>query len=698
MTKRWLHRFAVALATLFVLVGAVGAPVTAVVRADPLRYDWLVPVPFGDPLYEPILLYRDAHEFALNQVPWGRNVAVFSFMENGVLKYIVVGSVPKGATPNTYTWIDIFRYDNRTRQWKVESSKRYAANRPPGFGNLTSLDGLHAEWLAYLYLNDKDLADTVDEGLSERIPCEDAPNVCRSHLDPDMSFSEEQIGRWFPNLYDQSQPAAFRTPMKYLDPGGARSDSELKTRLAGLYHTWVKHDRNYAKAARAMEAARVGRAKSGTANGALTQALSGTTDLGGIDFSTLELRYVAAPGTGTRFAFDAAPAKTPPTAADRDRQLDEGRRAALLASDAFWVWLSLPTDTNWVNLNPNQPDQIIEKRLGTTEAGKIMLEADLRMKKTVAADVHPDKPAGKKYWAAWDALHQRYGDQPCLTVRLWIVPQPASVREDNGGLYILDAPLTVNVERVFLESGTPAVNGAACPAKNDAAGTFVEGIYRSHVLPSLIKAVNTAPEYADLRRIYLARVAAEWYRATSDTGPAADLIDSGDVSAWPLSEQWRPRTTFDDYVRSFHNGEYNFQREVRKGQTIWTYTYRYGGVDFGTVELAAVDEQTFQQQRPGAADAVAQSFTSAAADRSGRTWLGVSAAEEPSEPAAPTATTASAASATPPAVAAPPAARHEGWHIPDLPKEVWWMITGGLLVILYRIRRAIRRRRVPTGE
>lgn len=61
-------------------------------------------------------------------------------------------------------------------------------------------------------------------------------------------------------------------------------------------------------------------------------------------------------------------------------------------SDAFFVWLLHPPESFWVNLSPTEEDRVIEHSLGRTDVGKVMLEADLLLKKTAARLLHPDHP------------------------------------------------------------------------------------------------------------------------------------------------------------------------------------------------------------------------------------------------------------------------------------------------------------------
>ena len=68
------------------------------------------------------------------------------------------------------------------------------------------------------------------------------------------------------------------------------------------------------------------------------------------------------------------------------------------ARDAFFVWLTHPPDSFWVNLAPTESDRVIDSELGRTEVGKTMLDADLLLKRTAAKLLHPDHEVGAKFW------------------------------------------------------------------------------------------------------------------------------------------------------------------------------------------------------------------------------------------------------------------------------------------------------------
>ncbi|MDD5348175.1 MAG: hypothetical protein PHT59_06150, partial [Candidatus Omnitrophica bacterium] len=72
--------------------------------------------------------------------------------------------------------------------------------------------------------------------------------------------------------------------------------------------------------------------------------------------------------------------------------------------DYFQVGLRLPNSVFWVNLRPDSPHDIINPALEKTDVGKVLLEADLQLKKDVARYTSPETGMGRKYW---DKLYAR---------------------------------------------------------------------------------------------------------------------------------------------------------------------------------------------------------------------------------------------------------------------------------------------------
>ncbi|MEQ7124296.1 hypothetical protein ABN034_07195 [Actinopolymorpha sp. B11F2] len=340
---------------------------------------------------------------------------------------------------------------------------------------------------------------------------------------------------------------------------------------------------------------------------------------GGIDFSTLELRYLALDrkngAVGIDYAFRVRPGSG-------GAGLGDGLENAAQASDAFFVWLALPRTAFWVNLKPNEPDKIMDSELARTKVGQVMLEADLTLKKQASWALHPKRSLGARFW--------REAGRDCFPgTRLWITPDIAQVYEKGNKFYILDAPLDVKVEQWDYQprAGDPQLQGGstACPGMSEAEKRRVFDVYARVVLPHLKKKVNTAPEFAALRRIYLSRVAAEWYRERATDGDTsfAGLVDSGTIDRWADAGRWRPEQTFKRYVTSFTKGEYRATEKWTEGNVEKTWTLQVGGVDFALVPSRSVGSRAFQDRWPGLGALARQGVTGGAVDKSnGNRWMG----------------------------------------------------------------------------
>lgn len=316
---------------------------------------------------------------------------------------------------------------------------------------------------------------------------------------------------------------------------------------------------------------------------------------GGIDFTTLELQYVGNPqkGKGIDYSFQADYVPDP------DANPGYGGQEKLqLASDSFFTWLALTPDKFWVNLNPDQPDTIMDSKFAATDAGRVLLEADLAMKYDFAEAINPEKREEAQLY--WDTAPRRDGI-PCFpTVRFWIEPKPAKVREQNGGIYILDAPLHVDAE--WLETDWQAPGARDCDLTEPEKRLSEESV-RRWIMPEVEKRVNSNPEYADLRRVYASRVAAEWVRQ-QDAKKATDfreIINSNDVSRWPLrgeNADWSKHEVWQQYMTTLREGIEWFELEY--GGKV--YNQGAGGVDFSKAPKRNVTKVEFDTQHPRTAE------------------------------------------------------------------------------------------------
>lgn len=349
---------------------------------------------------------------------------------------------------------------------------------------------------------------------------------------------------------------------------------------------------------------------------------------GGIDFSTMELRYLSDSPDGVQYAFEA------------DDNLDEeenpsfgGLENAELTSDALFTWLALPVQSFWVNLNPDQPDKIVDPQLAKTDAGRVLLQADLRMKRTMAKTMVPDNPVGNRFW---DSLKHVNGAPCWLSYRVWAEAAPASVRENGGELYILDAPLKVQAEP--LQINTPS--GPPCKQPKDVQEQNFE-LIKTIIIPEVEKAVNTAPEYQDLRSVYHSRVAAEWIRQRNEVKPGAyaKIIGSGNVDQWPARTPWKPTDVFAEYLKSYKEGDFKFERKYEQDGELLTFEFVTGGVILDKAPRTPMPEAKFVQQYPTLPDTVTDARDEAVTyENTDVSWLGgdnTEAKQQPNPPGQP---------------------------------------------------------------
>ncbi|MFH0763065.1 MAG: hypothetical protein V1925_04165, partial [Candidatus Omnitrophota bacterium] len=129
----------------------------------------------------------------------------------------------------------------------------------------------------------------------------------------------------------------------------------------------------------------------------------------------------------------------------------------------FLVGVTLPNENFWVNLRPDAENQIISSQLEKTDVGKVLLEADLQLKKDTAHFTSPQTAEGKAYW---DKLYQKAGELfgsenitiPAL-VRPWIVPGEVIIRETQGSAYVYKGILKVMLEEDHLKGQRSKVKG-----------------------------------------------------------------------------------------------------------------------------------------------------------------------------------------------------------------------------------------------
>ncbi|MGW8727042.1 hypothetical protein ACWGNF_13580 [Streptomyces sp. NPDC055808] len=348
----------------------------------------------------------------------------------------------------------------------------------------------------------------------------------------------------------------------------------------------------------------------GPSSDALTGALASQQN-GGIDFSSLQLRYLSDDGNSSvKYAFSGQPAKD-----EQSQDPRTGRQALTDSMAALRTWLALSPDKFWVNLNPSEPDRIIDAQLGRTNAGRALLEADWQMKQSEGKLLDPKTAFGAEYW-------RRIGisDGPvCYSSRMWIVPGDIEVRQDGSSLYVLKATLDVKAK----PENVAGLGQASCNADPQKTARNAQ-VEQEMVVPKIAQAVNIAPEYAPLRQAFLARIVAQWIRDRHDKGETTSfdkLIGSGGLGPAVEDGAWRPQQVYDAYLRSIREGDFTYKQTTRVGDTVVTYTMRTGGVDFSKLKPTELSAADMNRRIPGLPETIDKSAVRATKATDGTLWL-----------------------------------------------------------------------------
>jgi hypothetical protein len=152
----------------------------------------------------------------------------------------------------------------------------------------------------------------------------------------------------------------------------------------------------------------------------------------------------------------------------------------------FRIGLALPDSCFWVNLRPDAPEDIIDPLLEKTDMGRIMLEADVALKKDLARFTDPATKEGKEYW---DRLYARaeelYGGEDAeipTAVRPWIVPGEVIIRAGEHGAFIYKAVMKVCLEQDWLTDNLVG-NRHACSLRGSAPISMIRALPSSTPIP-----------------------------------------------------------------------------------------------------------------------------------------------------------------------------------------------------------------------
>lgn len=277
---------------------------------------------------------------------------------------------------------------------------------------------------------------------------------------------------------------------------------------------------------------------------------------------------------------------------------------ALRLYSYFKTGLVLPNSCFWVNLRPDAPDRIIDPELERTDIGRIMLSADVQLKKDIARFTDPSTKEGREYWnnlyrKAETLFGQEDIEIPAVT-RPWIVPGEVIIGTSGKGAFIYKASLQVKLEQDWIKGvGSPASGSGGDGVIRDARvreiNAYSTQLIKKLIIPKLTREVNSSKRYAPLRQVYYALILAQWVKireleaGSRERGVSIrELIDSGDLAGLTSKNKWSKLDYYKSYRDSFERGEYNTRDEISTPQGIIIRQYASGGMDFAAGRVVEI--------------------------------------------------------------------------------------------------------------
>jgi hypothetical protein len=255
----------------------------------------------------------------------------------------------------------------------------------------------------------------------------------------------------------------------------------------------------------------------------------------------------------------------------------------------FLAALTTPEKDMWVNLSPYEKDRIVPNSFGQTEMGRDLLAQDYILKQITASLVYPENEIGKEFWKR---IYQEAGKKSGGTTvaintfnKVWIMPDKAVIQENvkTGTAYIKEATLKVMLEADYLSAKKHAVTS------KDSATEIV----REMVIPQLTKEVNEGSHFAELRQMYHALVLAAWYKKKIENGVLSNVyVDRDKTQGISLSDPFAKQAIYDQYLRAFKKGVYNFVKEENDPITHQLIPRKYfsGGLTLNVSQRLKIDK------------------------------------------------------------------------------------------------------------
>ena len=349
--------------------------------------------------------------------------------------------------------------------------------------------------------------------------------------------------------------------------------------------------------------------------------------LGGINFTSISLNYLSmSEDNFGDINFDYVFKAQKQGGANSEINFNESSEIGL---NAFMTGLAIPNNRFWVNLDPNEPDRIIDDLLSESEVGRIMLEADLQMKRDFAKyncaheadNASMDRLLAEKKNSLVQKCMDRFpGEIKDMTnvhfrhtIRYWIVPDKIYAYINGSEIYIINATLTINSvveEKHFSISGQDSsmISDSCRDELNRSVEEYSEydrEIEESAITPNVIEDINYGAKYESLREVYVALALAQWYKSNL---ARADILRNSLESSKSIESiaitPWTPTEIWGRYMDSIKNNDercswwFNTTTKTTTGTINKTILRSRGGVGFENIidQIITIDEMPSELQ------------------------------------------------------------------------------------------------------
>ncbi len=309
-------------------------------------------------------------------------------------------------------------------------------------------------------------------------------------------------------------------------------------------------------------------------------------EAGGINFTFSRLNYISAcnnTGSGLTVVLKSEKANSSQPIVDISNKTN-------LTSKAFLTGLVLPNHKMIVSMYPFGSVSI-DSFLARTEAGRVMLDADVKLKFTF----YSSQQSKNEYLDLvnyWNSLLNQgsyvnelknagYIGGFSWEARQWISPNSLKAEGESCKVFLTNATLNVDSELRWGHSGIDSYN------VRQEVKDYVKDLFTNNFTTNLTNwlnrnaqraqsAINTEDQYADLRYVYASLAMAQWYK-TLDRSQVlfGNLIDGNSIYDYNLNisydeEYWKQqskqRLTENLYFNCFTSGT--------------CYTWIFGGVSY----------------------------------------------------------------------------------------------------------------------